>query len=40
MDHRVVDWAGGDMNKVNIDPDKKKEVFKRFHQPEIIKEAA
>jgi alkane 1-monooxygenase len=40
MDHRVVEWAEGDMSKVNIDPDQKEEVFSRFHQPEVVKEAA
>lgn len=35
MDHRVVKWADGDMNKVNIDPSKKNEIFKKFHtEPE------
>lgn len=31
MDSRVVDWAGGDMKKVNIDPAKRDSIFKRFH---------
>jgi alkane 1-monooxygenase len=31
MDQRVVDWAAGDMNKVNIDPSKRAEIFKKFH---------
>ncbi|MCP5160919.1 MAG: alkane 1-monooxygenase [Hahellaceae bacterium] len=33
MDHRVVAWAGGDMNKVNIDPTQRDAVFARYHQP-------
>jgi hypothetical protein len=32
MDHRVVDWANGDMNKVNIDPSKKESIFRKFHR--------
>jgi len=35
-----VEWAEGDMSKVNIDPDQKEEVFSKFHQPEVVKEAA
>ncbi len=31
MDERVVDWANGDMNKVNIDPAKRDEIFSKFH---------
>jgi alkane 1-monooxygenase len=40
MDHRVVEWAGGDMKKVNIDPDQTEAVFKQFHRPEFVSEAA
>ncbi len=36
MDHRVVEWAAGDMNKVNIDPDCKDELFNRFHKPQAV----
>jgi alkane 1-monooxygenase len=32
MDSRVVDWADGDMNKVNIDPAKRDEIFRKFHR--------
>ena len=35
MDKRVVEWAKGDMNKVNIDPDKRDQIFKQFHQPQV-----
>lgn len=31
MDHRVAQWANHDMNIVNIDPDKKAHIFKKFH---------
>ena len=40
MDHRVVSWAGSDMNKVNIDPDQKEALFKRFHRAEVMQKAA
>ncbi len=33
MNPKVVSWAEGDMNKVNIDPDMRDEVFKRYHNP-------
>ena len=33
MNPMVVDWAEGDMTKVNIDPDVRDEVFKRYHNP-------
>lgn len=33
MDHRVVKWADGDMNKVNIDPAQREEIFSKFHNP-------
>jgi len=33
MDRKVVDWAGGDMNKVNIDPDSREKMFNRYHCP-------
>lgn len=33
MNPKVVNWAEGDMNKVNIDPDMRDEVFKRYHNP-------
>ncbi len=32
MDSKVVDWANGDMNKVNIDPSKRDAIFKKFHR--------
>ncbi len=34
MDPKVVDWAGGDMNKVNIDPAQRDEIFSKFHNPQ------
>ena len=34
MDHRVVEWAEGDMSKVNIDPAHVDKMFARYHQPE------
>jgi len=40
MDHRVVEWAGGDMSKVNVDPDLSEEIYNRYHQVEAINEAA
>jgi len=33
MNPKVIDWADGDMNKVNIDPDSRDAVFKRYHHP-------
>ncbi len=33
MDKKVIDWAGSDMDKVNIDPDAKNEVYNRYHRP-------
>lgn len=33
MNPKVVAWAEGDMNKVNIDPDVREDVFKKFHKP-------
>lgn len=32
MDRRVVEWAKGDMHKVNIDPSQREQIFKQFHQ--------
>ncbi len=32
MDHRVVAWAGGDMDKVNMDPSHKEALYARYHQ--------
>ncbi len=32
MDHRVVEWAEGDMTKVNMDPAHKDALFARYHQ--------
>jgi alkane 1-monooxygenase len=32
MDHRVVEWAGGDMNKVNMDPAKREALFAQYHR--------
>ncbi|MFZ6692852.1 alkane 1-monooxygenase [Undibacterium sp. SXout20W] len=34
MNHRVVEWANGDMNLVNLDPAKRTELFNRYHQPQ------
>ena len=34
MDHRVVEWAGGDMTKVNLDPKYRDELFSRYHNVE------
>ena len=31
MDHRVLAWAGGDMNKVNMDPAQREALFKQYH---------
>ena len=39
MDHRVVEWAGGDMDKVNIDPEKKPSLYEKYHQAESKKSA-
>jgi len=33
MNPKVIDWADGDMNKVNIDPDSRDTVFNRYHHP-------
>jgi len=40
MNPKVIEWAGGDMNKVNVDPDVKEEMFSRYHQPREASEAA
>ena len=34
MNHRVVEWAHGDMNLVNLDPAKRTVLFNRYHQPQ------
>lgn len=40
MDERVVNWAGGDMNKVNIYTPKREAIFNKFHtEAEKIQEA-
>ncbi|KZZ39025.1 alkane 1-monooxygenase, partial [Oleiphilus sp. HI0085] len=39
MDPKVVKWAGGDMDKVNIEPTKRDEIFSRHHHPEVEKAA-
>ncbi len=31
MDHRVVAWAGADLRRVNIDPARREELFRRYH---------
>lgn len=31
MDRKVVEWAGGDMNKVNMDSDARERLFARYH---------
>jgi len=36
MDPKVINWAEGDMSKVNIDPDVKDEMFKRYHNPKSV----
>jgi len=33
MDPKVIDWADADMNKVNIMPSCKEDVFARYHNP-------
>ena len=33
MDPKVIDWADDDMNKVNIMPSCKEDVFSRYHNP-------
>jgi|GEM_PF-6340426 len=33
MNPMVVNWAEGDMTKVNIDPDVQDEMMKRYHHP-------
>ena len=30
MDQRVMDWAGGDITKVNIDPKKKEKLYRKW----------
>jgi alkane 1-monooxygenase len=32
MDHRVVEWAEGDMTRVNMDPAHKDELFTKYHR--------
>jgi alkane 1-monooxygenase len=32
MDKRVLAWASGDLNKINIDPDRRDEMFRRYQQ--------
>ncbi len=39
MNPMVINWAEGDMNKVNIDPDVKDEMMKRYHNPKVAKAA-
>jgi alkane 1-monooxygenase len=34
MDPKVVDWAGGDMTKVNMDPAHKEAYFAKYHKVE------
>jgi alkane 1-monooxygenase len=31
MDQRVANWAEGDMDLVNMDADKRGELFQRYH---------
>jgi len=33
MNLKVIDWAEGDMSRVNIDPNLKDKIFKRYHNP-------
>jgi len=40
MDQKVVDWAGADMNKVNIDPENREAIFSRYHRPIVADDAA
>ncbi len=40
MNSKVIEWAGGDMNKVNIDPDAKQAAFDLYHHPRSVDEAA
>jgi len=35
MDKRVVEWADGDMNLVNMDPASKEKMFKKYHNPQL-----
>lgn len=35
MNPRVAKWAEGDMNRVNMDPDAKATMFKRFHRKDL-----
>lgn len=37
MDPRVVAWAEGDMNKVNIDPAQREQLFAQYHRPAVGK---
>ena len=39
MNSMVSDWAEGDMDKVNIDPDVRDEMYKRYHNPKVAKAA-
>jgi len=32
MDKRVMEWAGGDITKVNIDPKNKDKLYKKWGQ--------
>ena len=36
MDPKVVAWADADMNKVNLDPDLRDELFSRYHHAESV----
>ncbi|ARU57749.1 alkane 1-monooxygenase [Oleiphilus messinensis] len=38
MDPKVIDWAGGDMNKVNVDPAHKDALFAKYHQADAATE--
>jgi len=35
MDKRVVEWANGDMNLVNMDPASKDKMFRKYHNPQL-----
>ena len=36
MDKRVVEWANGDMNLVNMDPASKDKMFRKYHNPQLV----
>jgi alkane 1-monooxygenase len=40
MDPKVMAWAGGDITKVNIDPDKKEKLYAKYGKPSAVALAA